>query len=179
MYGIVNRAIEDLAIKTGGQDAWEAIKLKAGMNSSTFFSMKVYPDELTYKLIEAASQILNIPSFELLREFGKHWILFTSSAGYGHFLDSSGTNLKECIENLDTMHTLIASTMPNLKPPSFKCSSIDNKLQVHYYSDREGFSPMVIGLLEGLGEKFSVEIKVTYQNTKVEKGYETFEIEYI
>ncbi|MDX2366885.1 MAG: heme NO-binding domain-containing protein [Colwellia sp.] len=180
MYGLVNRAIEDMAIQAGGYEIWEAIKLKAGVDVATFISMQTYPDEVTYKLVDSASQILGVPANELLRQFGKHWILFTAKEGYGDLLKTSGTNIREFLGNLDTMHSRIASTMTDLKPPSFECIDInDKKLQVLYYSDRQGLAPMVVGLLEGLGEMFNVDVKVTHQNTNVEKGYDTFELEYI
>lgn len=180
MYGLVNKAIEEMAIKVGGTDVWSAIKLKAGVDNPTFISMQVYPDELTYKLVDSASEIFGIPADELLRQFGKHWILFTAKEGYGDLLKISGNNLQEFIENLDNMHSRIASAMPELNPPSFECSQIqETTLQIRYFSDREGFAPMVIGLLEGLGEMFAVDIKVAHVQTKAAKGFDTFEIEYL
>ena len=150
MYGLVNRAIEDMAIQVGGHEIWEAIKLKAGVDAATFISMQTYPDEITYKLVDSASQILDVPADDLLRQFGKHWILFTAKEGYGDLLKTSGANMREFIRNLDTMHSRIASTMPELNPPSFECIDINDKiLQVHYYSDREGFAPMVVGFAGG------------------------------
>lgn len=180
MYGLVNRAIEDMAIQAGGHEIWEAIKLKAGVDEATFISMQTYPDEVTYQLVDSASQILGVPAEDLLRQFGKHWILFTAEEGYGDLLKTSGANMREFIGNLDTMHSRIASTMTDLKPPSFECIDFsDKKIHVHYYSDRVGLAPMVVGLLEGLGEMFSVNIKVTHQDTKAEKDFDIFEVEYI
>lgn len=94
MYGLVNKAIEEMAIKVGGEDVWKAIKLKAGVEHPAFISMKVYPDEMTYKLVNSASEIFEIPADDLLREFGKHWILFTAKEGYGDLLKVSGGNLQ-------------------------------------------------------------------------------------
>ncbi len=179
MYGLVNRAIEEMAIQVAGQEIWEAIKLKAGVEETTFLSMQAYPDKITYDLVEAASEILEVPADDLLRQFGKHWILFTAQEGYGSLLEASGSDLREFIENLDTMHSRIATTMPELNPPSFECEeNAPDLLTIRYFSDREGLAPMVVGLLEGLGEMFNTPIFVEHEDTKREKGYDTFNVKY-
>ena len=57
MYGLVNKAIEDLAIAVGGKEAWGQIKEEAGVDLVAFVSMDAYPDELTYSLVGAASSV--------------------------------------------------------------------------------------------------------------------------
>lgn len=180
MYGLVNRAIEEMAIEVAGNEIWEAIKRKAGIDEATFLSMQAYPDKMTYDLVGAASQILDIPAEDILRQFGKHWILFTAKEGYGALLNASGSNLRDFIENLDSMHSRIATTMPELNPPSFECyETTPDQLSVRYFSDRDGLAPMVLGLLEGLGEMFDTPVSVEHQDTKSDKGYDTFNITYI
>ena len=180
MYGLVNRAIEEMAIQQGGQEIWEAIKLKAGVDESTFLSMQAYPDEITYSLVSSASEILSTPADELLRAFGRHWVLFTANEGYGDLLKTTGKNLSEFIENLDIMHSRVASTMSDLKPPSFECihHSAD-KIEVRYFSEREGLAPMVVGLLEGLAEMFETPVKVSHRQSANNDDFETFDVEYL
>lgn len=77
------------------------------------------------------------------------------------------------------MHSRIASAMPELNPPSFECFEVESKhLRIHYFSDREGFAPMVVGLLEGVGEMFNVQIEVLNLNTKAHKGFDSFDVQY-
>ena len=180
MYGLVNRAIEDMAIQSGGHEIWEAIKLKAGVDESTFLSMQTYPDEITYSLVNSASELLSTPADELLRAFGRHWILFTAKEGYGDILKITGQNLTEFIENLDTMHSRVASTMPELNPPSFECHyHSPDKIEVRYFSERQGLAPMVVGLLEGVGEMFETPVKVTHKKTQSSDDFEVFDVEYL
>jgi hypothetical protein len=177
MYGLVNKAIEALVTEVKGADVWEAVKRKAGVDEPTFISMQSYPDEITYNLVGAASDILEMPAEEILRLFGRHWILYTAQVGYGDLLDINGTTLKEFINNLDAMHSRVASTMPELSPPSFECSDIDeNTIEVLYFSDREGLAPMVTGLLEGLGEKFEMQVEVTHDISATNPDYERFTV---
>ncbi|MEO1574747.1 MAG: heme NO-binding domain-containing protein [Pseudomonadota bacterium] len=52
--------------------------------------------------------------------------------------------------------------MPDLHPPQFSCQRIDHDvIEIEYRSTREGLAPMVIGLLEGLSERFGERVIVT------------------
>ncbi len=49
--------------------------------------MKPYPDDLTYKLVGAACEVLNASAEDVLKAFGEYWILFTAEKGYGEMLN--------------------------------------------------------------------------------------------
>lgn len=160
MYGLVNKAVKGFAIEVGGEQAWTEISTKA-KSESEFLAMHPYPDELTFALVEAAAEYFELSPEEVLRGFGRHWILFTAEAGYGEMLDLYGNDLEEFILNLDDMHTRLRISMPNLNMPSFSCQrSDDGDLVVDYYSERQGLEAMVVGLLEGLGERFNQPVSV-------------------
>lgn len=55
MYGLVNKAIEELVLATHGEEAWDQISKKAGVHSDVFISNESYPDEVTYRLVTEAS----------------------------------------------------------------------------------------------------------------------------
>lgn len=151
MYGLVNRAIEELVRERFGDEDWEKIKQKANVDVDVFIGLEAYPDSITYNLVGAASEVLNLPAETILEEFGKYWVLYTGKTAYGSLMDSTGTTLFESIRNLDNMHSRISLTMPHLQPPSFQCTDeTETSIRVHYYSDRAGLAPMVIGLLSGL-----------------------------
>ena len=48
MYGMVNRAIEELIIDGYGSATWESVKMVAGVDEDVFISSTGYPDEITY-----------------------------------------------------------------------------------------------------------------------------------
>ncbi|MGH9089081.1 MAG: heme NO-binding domain-containing protein [Acidimicrobiales bacterium] len=167
MYGLVNKAIEDLALAVGGEETWSKIKEEAGVDAVAFVSMDAYPDEMTYSLVGAASKVLDLPQEEILRSFGKHWILYTAREGYGPMLNSAGSSIGELLSNLDALHVRVGLTMPKLRPPSFGVETVDDKtFIVRYYSERIGLAPMVVGLLEGVGERFGQKVKVTHRRAR-------------
>jgi hypothetical protein len=91
-------------------------------------------------------------------------VLYTAQEGYGPLLGASGSNLREFLINLDALHARVALTMSALKPPRFKLVDVDAKtMKLEYRSTREGLAPMVVGLLRGLGVRFSTPIEIAHQ----------------
>ena len=119
MYGLINKAIEDFVTQEFGAEIWERILEKADMDAEVFISMKVYPDDWTYRLIDAASETLALPADSILIAFGEHWIRFMHREGYGQLLTVSGRTFPAFLNGLDNMHAHIALTFNGSKMPSF------------------------------------------------------------
>jgi hypothetical protein len=129
--------------------------------------MNQYHDDITYRLVGAASDVLGLPAEAILKAFGCYWMLYTSKEGYDQMLHMTGSTLLEFLQNLDNMHARIGLIYPHVQPPSFRCSDIaERSLHLHYYSDRPGLTPMVVGLLEGLAIMFDTPIDVTLVSSR-------------
>lgn len=155
MYGLVNKAVEDLVTTNFGIDKWEAIKEKAGIEEEAFISNESYPDSITYDLVGAASEVLETPAEQILIAFGEHWVLETASKGYGSMMKAGGRSLKEFLVNLPNFHTRVSMIYPNLKPPRFECAEVgDDSLKLRYFTHRDGLTNFVVGLVQGLGKYY-------------------------
>jgi hypothetical protein len=162
MYGMVNRAIEELISGDFGLPAWEAVKASAGIDVDVFISGEGYPDDVTYSLVAAASRHLSITPADFLRRFGVHWVTRTATRSYADLLASGGSSVKEFLCNLPHFHQRIGLLFPHLDPPEFRCADITNhSLRLHYFSRRVGLTHFVEGLLLGLGEHFQTPVKVS------------------
>ena len=181
MYGLVNQAVEDFVRQGYGDGAWKRIQDNAGVNLEMFVSMDSYPDDVTYKLVGAATEVLKLDAAEILEAFGEHWVLYTAQEGYGQMLSMFGTNLEEFLLNLDNLHSHVGLTFPALRPPSFQVERLagERGLLLHYRSERAGLAPMVTGLLKGLGRRFSQEIKVCQVSHRGPDDHDAFRIDYV
>ncbi len=167
MYGLVNKAIEDMVCNNFGEDTWETIKQKADVDIDVFLSMDAYPDDVTHRLVRAATEVLGMSAAEILQAFGEYWVLYTAKEGYGEMLEMAGDNLPDFLQNLDNLHARVGLSFSQLKPPSFQCTHIhEDSLHLHYHSSRQGLAPMVIGLVKGLGKKFQTEIDITQTSSR-------------
>jgi len=167
MYGLVNKGIEELVVTNFGVEKWELIKLKAGVDVDVFISNEGYPDDLTFKLVGAAVEVLGIPAEDILIAFGEHWVLQTAAQNYGPMMKSGGSSLKEFLVNLPNFHTRVAMIYPNLEPPRFQCTDVmDGGLHLHYHSHRSGLTSFVTGLIQGLGKLYETPCTSTILKRK-------------
>ena len=123
--------------------------------------MEVYDDAVTYRLVEAASETLELPAETILEAFGEYWTVYTIEEGYGDLVSLMGSTLNEVLDNRDAMHERIGDAMPDLVPPSFDREALEDGSSIlHYYSKRDGLAPMVIGLIKGLAKRFDTSIEI-------------------
>ncbi|MBS0656922.1 MAG: heme NO-binding domain-containing protein [Verrucomicrobia bacterium] len=161
MYGMVNKAVQDLVTSRFGAEKWQEIREKAGVDDELFVTNQGYPDELTYRLVEVASSVLQLPAEQVLQAFGEYWILETAQVGYGAMMRAGGKSLREFLVNLPNFHTRVSMIFPHLQPPRFGCTEItDSSLELHYHTHRPGLLPFVLGLLSGLGKMYSTPVQV-------------------
>ena len=167
MYGMINRAIEEMVISGHGEAVWERIKERAGVDVEVFVSNEGYNDSLTYGLVGAASAELGVPAEKFLEAFGVHWVMQTARKGYGDLMTSSGTTFREFLVNLPNFHARLSMIFPHLQPPEFACSDVEeHSLRLHYHSHRAGLAPFVRGLIVGLGQLFDTAVEVTQATDK-------------
>ncbi|OUC11680.1 MAG: heme NO-binding protein [Alkalinema sp. CACIAM 70d] len=167
MYGLVNKAISDMVKSHFGEQIWQQIREKAEVETDTFIRMEGYPDDVTHRLVKAASEVLELSPAQIMEAFGEFWVQFTASEGYGELMDMSGDDLPEFLQNLDNLHARVGVSFPKLRPPSFDCNEVDDQvLSLEYRSEREGLAPMVVGLVKGLGTRFDTEVNISQVESK-------------
>jgi hypothetical protein len=161
MYGIVNKAIEDLVKENFGEEKWDAVKERSGVDIDFFLSNEPYDDDITYKLAGAVSEEMDMPIEQVMHAFGEWWVLRTGKEKYGGLMEAGGSGLKEFLHNLPVFHNRVMLIYPKLTPPEFKVSnSEENSIHVHYYSKRVGLQDFVRGLLSGLGKMYNTPAQI-------------------
>ena len=178
MYGLVNKAIQELVSESFGTDTWSEIKVKAGVSQEAFISNQAYSDTITYDLVAAAAEVLETPADQVLRAFGEHWVLNTAARGYGDLMDAAGDNLVEFLTYLPNFHARVNLIFPELIPPSFEVEDVtDESLTLHYHSERPGLQDFVVGLVQGLGKRFNTPTTCTHLRGKAEgEDHDIFEV---
>ena len=171
MYGIVNQAIQGLVTENYGVEAWNKIKEKSNVKEETFLSNQIYDDNLTYTLAMAASEILNISLAKVLISFGEYWAVKTGNQKYGSLMKAGGNTLREFLVNLPNFHSRVMLMYPKITPPEFKITNeTENSLHLHYFSEREGLTDFMYGLIHGLAKIYNVKVNVELINDK-KKGH--------
>ena len=181
MYGIVNQAIQGLVVENYGQEKWNEILQLSGVQETQFISNESYEDEITFELVAAASETLQLRQEDVLFAFGEYWILNTGHQKYGELMKAGGKDFLEFMKNLPNFHGRIMLIYPKLCPPEFLVEvEHEKKIILHYYSARSGLTHFVFGLIHGIAAMFHQTIKMELLSS--EPGatwHDTFLIELI
>lgn len=158
MYGMIHRGIRDMVIEHSGADAWTAIENRREIGPEHLISAKTYDDALTIELLGIAAETMGQTVPECLRWFGRHWVRFAERGSFGAMMNFTGKDIATFIGNLDRLHQAVRAAMPDAQVPSFTIAErAPGLIRVEYRSDRDGLEPFVVGLLEGLLDRFGHE----------------------
>ncbi len=190
MYGLINKAIEDVIVKLFGPDIWQKVKErtqailqsestvcpKTSTLDSEWLLTKSYPDQVTFALVTASTEVLGASTHKLLELFG-HGLFGLTVTNLGPLLELTGRSFGEFISNTNKLHTMLyvshTHTQSSLEVriakvtcfcrgtgdktamPILWCTSMDEKKRVvifHYRpgkKSRTGLASLVVGLLRG------------------------------
>ena len=85
-----------------------------------------------------------------------------------------GRDFRSFLDNLNLMHTRMGSMMPGMRPPVFTTTTDGDRILLKYESTRDGLAPMVVGLIEGVADKFCTTISIEHVNSRQESGHDEF-----
>ncbi|OXU25138.1 hypothetical protein TSAR_004916, partial [Trichomalopsis sarcophagae] len=142
-----------------------------------FLVRQIYDDEVTYNIIAAAVNRLNIPANEILELFGRMFFEFCQDSGYDKILQVLGATPRDFLQNLDALHDHLGTLYPGMRAPSFRCTERpeDGALVLHYYSDRPGLEHIVIGIVKTVAKKLhSTDVDMQILKTKNECDHVQF-----
>lgn len=181
MYGIVNKAIEDLIRENFGDGKWDAIKQRSGVDIDFFLSNEPYDDSVTYRLAQAAADETGLSLANVLGAFGEWWVVRTSREKYGALLRAGGSSMPEFFRNLPHFHNRIAFIYPKLTPPEFRTSNeTETSIDIHYLSARQGLQDFVRGLLHGIGKLYDQEVSIELlQSRTAGDNHEVFRVRWV
>lgn len=158
MYGLTHRGLQAMVIEAAGEHTWAEIEQKLGIGPAELISAVVYDDELTTRMLVAASQALGISTEQCLIDFGRYWVRHVEQGPYAAIMQFTGDDLQTFVTNLDRMHQAVLTSMPDARVPQFSVLERgEGMMTVPYSSEREGLEHLVIGLFKGLLDRFSLQ----------------------
>jgi len=156
MYGIVNKFISHTVVNRYGQHHWDSIKAMVDFEAEDFVEMQPYSDDVTFGIVGAAIEELNLDANQFLEELGHDWVVATAEGSYKSMYTLVSGGMFEFIQNLNNMHQVISAQLTELIPPTFLCErDEEGNIIVKYFSERAGLDAFVKGLLMGLCSHFN------------------------
>ncbi len=160
MKGVIFKAIEELVQKKLGQETWDEVLKKAGFASRPFYTLvSDIEDEKVLSVIKAICEVSGLSFQEVADLFGEYWMTeFAPRVYRGYFLLTD--NARDFLLKMDWVHSEATRRLKDAHPPRFDYEwENDNTLIMTYKSSR-GLVDIMIGLIKGVGKKFSEELEV-------------------
>lgn len=164
MYGVIHSALKQMVVDRHGTECWQRLSSAAGHGQEAMLTMRPYDDAVTLSLIEATAKVLDLRVEEALRVFGRYWIIDFAPGSYGTLLAHTGHDTFSFLDNLNNLHDRIATAFAEFRPPVFTVERVSpDTMRVNYHSTRQGLTPFVVGLLEGMQDRFDEPMTVTIE----------------
>jgi hypothetical protein len=163
MKGIVFTELVDFVERHTSVPIAELIISEAGLeNDGAFTTVGNYPHSEAIKLVISASEHLNTPVADLMRQFGNELFVRLLDS-HPQFLDQEGGDAFSFLSRLQShINAEVAKLYPDSSPPVVETSQEGGKMIVSYESHRP-FVMIAMGLIEGCCAYFDGTLVVELQ----------------
>lgn len=169
MYGIINKALQEMVINSHGACTWEAVKNKAQIDIDTFFNGEMYDDAITHQLVDALSAIVSIAAAQIYYTIGQWYVVQTIGKKYAGMVLAGGKTLKDFFVNLPAIYASIKRLYFPDTPSAISVSDVqENSALVCYHGPRPDLEDIVRGGLSGFCILFNAQPAVTIIENKSE-----------
>lgn len=105
MYGLVNRFLKDKIVDFYGQDIWGKTEARINEDINFFVGMEQYPDDITYQIVGAICEVINVPIAEFMETAGNEWVPYTASSDFGTYYAMA-----------DDLFGFLKNSIPSIRP---------------------------------------------------------------
>lgn len=167
MKGIVFNLLEQVVSSEYGEETWDSLLEKAGLDGS-YTAVGSYPDGELGALVGAASAALDISADDLVRWFGRAALPLLAERYPAFFLEHDDTRSFILTLN-EVIHPEVRKLFPGAYAPSFDFDTSDeHALGLSYFSHRNLCS-FAEGLIEGSADHYR-EVATIEQSACSKRG---------
>ena len=165
MKGIVFTELVDFIERHTSMPVAESIIIEAELeNDGAFTSVGNYPHSEAIKLVMSASERLETPAADLMRQFGNELFVRLLDS-HPQFLDQETDDAFAFLSKVQShIHAEVMKLYADSSPPEVQTSLEDGKMIVHYASHRP-FAMIAMGLIEGCCAYFDEALEVELQGS--------------
>jgi Haem-NO-binding len=158
MKGIVFSLLEDAVTRTHGEDVWDDLLERAGLDGA-YTSLGSYPDADLFALVGAVSNVTGDDAQAVIRWFGREAMPTLAEAYPGFF--EPHTELRSFLETLnDIIHPEVRKLYPGADVPTFGFAyAPDGTIAMRYGSGRR-MCAFAEGLIEGAAAHYRQIVRV-------------------
>jgi hypothetical protein len=158
---MLNRGLQNFVHDFYGSNRWEEACIAADLPFFSFESMLHYDDELTARLLETLSVVLERSKAEILEDFGTYVVSHENLASVRSLLRFGGETFVDFLHSLDDVHARMKIAMPMLEVPKLTLESRGVDLySVHYEFSKPGYGAVILGVLRGMADDYGTLVTI-------------------
>lgn len=178
MHGLINKAVQRFVVDTYDQQVWLAVTRRAGLASSEFEAMLPYEDRVTYDLIAAISEELDLAPKVVLEDIGTYLVTHPNLEPLRRLLRFCGVSFVAFLHSLDDVQARARLAVADLELPSIE-------LHEHAYGrfclrcryPHSGFGYVLMGILRTMADDYGA--LVVLEHAHVSPFEETIRIQLV
>ena len=175
MHGLINRAIQRFVTDSYSDQQWSATMVRAGFDYSEFEAMWNYERNVTSRVLNAASDVLDRNYDELLEDIGTYLVSHPNVAALRRLLRFSGLDFVDFLHSLDDLSDRAKLAVPDLELPCVEVLEHDAATFSLICRDEEyGWGFVLMGLLRAMADDYGALVYLEHKGKN--EGAETVEV---
>ncbi len=175
MHGLINRAIQCFVRDSYGQARWVDVSRAADVEITEFEAMLHYDDSTTHKLVEAAAQVIGVPSETVLEDLGTYLVSHPNVEALRRLLRFGGVTFVEFLHSLDDLHDRARLAVDDLNLPRLELVELEaSHFKLLCTHEHPGFGHVVMGVLRTMADDYGALVFLEHKGE--EGGTEIIEI---
>lgn len=171
MKGTIVKCLEEMVKAKHGDAHWQAILVKSGLPSTSFFATtSVVPDGDVVKLLGATAVVLGMDLEQAMDAFGDFWSTTYAPSVYAAYFKKAKC-AKDLLLNLDHIHVVMTKTA-GASPPRFRYEWPNSSHLIMHYQSSRGLVALMPGLIRGVARYFHESISVSVKRNEVHVVFE-------
>ena len=159
MHGIVFTEFKQFFEKGSHDGRWHELLKTAGLDRHIYTSIRHYPDEEFFDIIDAASRITKKQSQEILEEFGT--FIAPDLLGMYTMLIKPEWRTLDVIQHTEAViHAVVRVNQVGSSPPQLNCRRVSvNEIEMIYDSPRK-LCRLAKGIMRGIAAHYDERIEI-------------------
>jgi hypothetical protein len=155
MHGLINKSIQCFVRDTYGAEIWSDVAAAAGLGFDNFEALLTYDDDLTDRVLIAASVRLAKSVEGLMEDLGTYVITAPGFDRLRRLFRFGGTTFIDFLHSLDDLEDRVRLAVPELLLPRLALQD-DNAagLTLSCQFDQPGWGHVVVGVLRAMADDY-------------------------
>lgn len=175
MHGLINRAIQCFVTDSYGADKWVETTRLADLDFVEFEAMLSYDDEITPRILDAISQILDRPRGDVMEDLGTYLVSHPNVEALRRLLRFGGVTFVEFLHSLDDLPDRARLAVADLDLPRIELRDHSpTQFSLVCESRIHGYGHVMMGILRTMADDYGALALLEYTGSG--NGVETISV---